>query len=76
MEPNNNKTSLVAAIAGGIGLIIGLVIGGFGGYYYANQNTANITEEAAVNPYANVTANPVGDVKTNPLEGIKTNPFE
>ena len=54
------------------GLLLGLVLGATGGYYYAltQQPKAAATEtpQAAENPYAEVETNPYSNVKVNPFE--------
>ncbi len=62
-----------------IGIVIGLVIGGVGGYFVGAmpKDSVTITEtETAVNPFEDVSTNPLEDVTTNPYENVRTNPFE
>ncbi len=71
MEQDTGMTKMI------IGVFIGLLVGGAGGYYVGNMAGApSIAEQEAANPLADVTINPLEDVKTNPLEDAKTNPFE
>lgn len=69
----------------GATLLVGLLVGGAGGYYFGYDHgwegavaaDAKVhEEEAIVNPYAEVETNPLKDVKTNPYENVKLNPFD
>ena len=67
-----------------IGIIVGLLLGGAGGYYAgwimaqtkAVENAMATTPAPTVQANAQAQTNPLEDVKTNPLEDVKTNPFE
>ena len=68
-----------------IGVVIGLVIGGAGGYFAAaafntsaqGQNASTpITQEQAQQAATDATVKAVGNVQTNPYENVKTNPFD
>ncbi len=67
-----------------IGIILGLIIGGGGGYYAGwllGQAQGIAAERATVQlqmpaPKAEAQANPLEDIKTNPYEDVKVNPFE
>lgn len=80
MQQNNNVIALGAA------LLVGLLVGGIGGYFYGGSSaTKSINEQIAaqekenaesrVNPYEDVETNPLKDVKTNPYD-VKLNPFD
>ena len=70
METTNQNNFLFALAA----LVVGLVLGACGGYYYATTligtNAAQVegTVPADENPYADVNVNPYNDVKINPFE--------
>lgn len=59
-----------------VGLLVGLLIGGAGGYlmgaYAAQSDTA---QERGTQAQVETT-NPLDSVQTNPYEDVKTNPFE
>lgn len=73
-----------------IGILVGLLLGGGGGYYAGwmigqTQGITAATESMqqfipTPKPSAHVqtqtATNPLQDVKTNPLDGVKLNPFE
>lgn len=67
-----------------IGIIVGLLLGGGGGYYAGWMlGQAKGIEAATVSiqqqiPNSQVAAqtNPLEDIKTNPYEDVKVNPFE
>lgn len=59
-----------------IGIIIGLVVGGAGGYVAGMKLSAPapIVTQSGAQEKAKV--NPLQDIQVNPYETIKTNPFE
>ena len=71
-----------------IGIIVGLLLGGAGGYYAgwlmgqaqgiesATQTMQEQMPTAPVQTHAQVQDNPLQNAQTNPLDGVKTNPFE
>ncbi len=73
MENNNSNSYLI-----GLGcLVVGLVAGLGGGYFYAKM--APVSKEAPAtskNQKATSTANPYAQVETNPYNNVKVNPFQ
>lgn len=69
MQPDNHWSIAAGA------LIIGLVLGGAGGYYYATAYAQKPAAQSAAQSDA-TTANSYTDVQTNPYENVKVNPFE
>lgn len=74
----------------GVGIVIALVIGGAGGYWYgreagvaaekARQSAIQTEREReaaqAVNPFSQTTVNPFEKNPANPFDKVKVNPFE
>ena len=61
------------------GVLIGVVIGGLGGYFLGSYLTvrsinAAIAEQEAANAAASTDV--LGEVQTNPFENVRLNPFE
>lgn len=61
-----------------IGLVVGFVIGGIGGWaasaYLTKLSDVDATEEVVADEATNVDV--LGGVETNPLENVRLNPFE
>lgn len=60
-----------------MGLVIGFLVGGIGGYalgsYLATSSDVNAVPEATTDAAG---TGVLGDIETNPLENVRLNPFE
>ena len=71
MQPENHWGMAAGA------LIVGLILGSAGGYYYAATYAQQPAQSAAQTTETTQTADTAAaDVQTNPYADVKVNPFE
>ncbi len=69
MQPDNHWSIAAGA------LLIGLILGAAGGYYYATAYVQKPAAQSAPQSDA-TTANSYTNVQTNPYKNVKVNPFQ